>query len=177
MNLQNAISILSSRLDLNRWVSVSKNDSNENIFSNQFFNMRIKLFLFFSVMVLAANFSFAQNLTASVNITSDLEYFNDLSMVETLTTDYGKIEEDQYYKIPAQVSKFDSRTKAFYISSEGSKYSKAEILEVTTNKTLKEVDLQVSKRKVDMSDIPSGSYYLILTNDSGAVHSEQIVIL
>ena len=177
MNLQSPISNLSSSLDINIGVSERKNHTNENIFSIQFFIMRIKLFLAFSIIILVSNFSIAQNLTVSVNITSDSEYFNDLSMVETLNTDYGNVEEELYYKIPVQISKFDSRTQAFYISNEGSKYSKAEILEVTTNETLKEVDLKDSKRKVDMSDVPAGSYYLILSNESGAVHSEQIVIL
>jgi len=172
--IPNEIFILKSRLYWNRRISINKNHTNEYILSHQFFNMRVKLFLGSVAMIITTSLSMAQDLAINTN---QSDFFNDLSFEETVITDNIENKNDFDYEITEQVSKFDWRTKSFFISNGATKYSKAEILEVQSNKTVKEVDLNDSNRKVDMSNISAGSYYLILTNDSGEIHSEQIVIL
>lgn len=128
-------------------------------------------------MFLLVNVVSAQNLTADISITSDSDFLTDVTSFDSESEDFYEESEDVYYDVPVQAAEFNWRTKSFHIASGAVEYNTAELLDEVTNKTVKTVKLTDSNRKVDMIDVPSGSYYLILTNDSGQVHSEKIVII
>ena len=128
-------------------------------------------------MFLLTNVVLAQNLTADISSTSVSDYINDFTSLDDEVSKLKETSKDVYYDVPVQVAKFKWRTKTFEIAKEVTKYSKAELLDEFSNKTIKTVKLDEFNSSVDMNDVPSGSYYLILTNDAGEVYSEKILIL
>ena len=129
----------------------------------------IGLFLFSS----AVN---AQNLVANTSNGNDLNYVTDFPTVYIGLSDFDEADNGVYYDIPVQTAEYDSQSKTFIISKELSNYSYVELLEVVSNETVKSFRLKGVDR-VDMSDVSTGTYYLILTKESGEVHSEKIVVL
>jgi len=55
-------------------------------------------------------------------------------------------------------------------------YTKAELLSSETNKTVRTTNLDSDNKSVDLNNIDSGSYYLILSNEKGDVFSEKLII-
>ncbi len=139
--------------------------------------MCAKLFRCITVMFLFVNIASAQNLTADISSTVQSDFLTDFSSIDEEIIESSEASTEVYYDIPEQVSHFNWRTKSFDIAEGTVKYTQAELLDEDSNETVKTVKLSKSKSKVDMSDVPSGSYYLILSNDAGEVHSEKIVIL
>ncbi len=138
--------------------------------------MYTKLSISIISMFLLVNVVSAQDFTADVSISSDLDYFNEYVSTDSEVSNLSVDTKDIYFDVPAQVSQFNTQTKLFSIANGTTKYSQAELLDKAGNKTIKTVELAESNRSMDMSDVPSGSYYMILTNDSGEVHSEKIII-
>lgn len=73
----------------------------------------------------------------------------------------------------------DTRGEAntLYIIDKEQKYSRAELLNEETNKTVIKKKLTTADDAVDIKLVPPGSYYLILSHDNGDVYSEKIIIL
>ncbi len=141
--------------------------------------MCAKQFISITAMFFLMNMMSAQdNLIASTSsTTSPTDFFNDFTSLDSDMRSSSEADEDVYFDVPEQVSHFDWKTQTFEIAEGKVKYSKAEVLDENTNETVKTVKLEKSNGTVDMSDVPSGAYYLILTSDNGQVHSEKILIL
>lgn len=141
--------------------------------------MCAKQIISITAMFFLMNMMSAQdNLIASTSsTTSPTDFFNDFTSFDSDMRVSSEADEEVYFDVPEQVSHFDWKTKSFAISDSSVKYSKAEVLDENSNETIKVVKLLESNGNVDMSDVPSGAYYLILTSDDGKVHSEKILIL
>ncbi len=139
--------------------------------------MCAKLFTSVTAMFFLVNFVSAQNLTADISSTIHSDFQSDFSFVDNEVAEFSETNTEVFYDIPEQASHFNWRTKSFDITEGTVKYTQAELLDEDTNETVKTVELSKSNSKVDMSKVPSGSYYLILSNDAGDIHSEKIVIL
>ena len=141
--------------------------------------MCAKQFMSITAMFFLMNMMSAQdNLIASTSSTPNpTDFFNDFTSFDSDMRLSSEADEEVYFDVPEQVSRFDWKTQSFAIADGQVQYSKAEVLDEESNETIKVVKLQESNRTVDMSDVPSGAYYLILTSDDGKVHSEKILIL
>jgi len=140
--------------------------------------MCAKQFISITAMFFMMNMVSAQDLLiASTSNTSPTDFLNDYTSVESDSGIASEADTEVFYDVPVQVSHFNWRTKSLEITEGPIHYTNAEVLDEKSNETLKSVKLTKTKPNVDMSDVPSGSYYLILTSDDGKVHSEKILIL
>lgn len=124
--------------------------------------------------------TFAQsgNLLAA-NLTDNSLYLGDMSVTDH-SADVTDVNTTRFYEIPVSAVHFemDPTTNIIDIDITNKvQYTKAELLSKDTNQTIQNLELNESNNSVDVSNVESGTYYIILSNDEGKVFSEKIIIL
>jgi len=124
------------------------------------------------------SFAQADNLLAS-NLTDGPSYFED-TMDDINTIDVSDVNTVKNYEIPVAAVSFEMNPSTNVIDidiNNDVKYTKAELLSKDSNETVQSLNIDEDNQSVDISQINSGTYYLILSNEEGKVYSEKLIIL
>lgn len=141
-----------------------------------------KAILSMLVMVsLGASYGVAQTNTllasSFVDPSSNLDDHYPLTIEET---DYSESTISKRYDIPSSASIFEmdmSSNELKVHSNSDVIYTTAEILNKDSNTTVQKVQIKGGVESIDLSDVATGSYYMILSNKKGDILSEKITIL
>ncbi len=141
-----------------------------------------KAILSMLVMVsLGASYGVAQTNTllasSFVDPSSNLDDHYPLTIEET---DYSESTISKSYDIPSSASIFEmdmSSNELKVHSNSDVIYTTAEILNKDSNTTVQKVQIKGGVESIDLSDVATGSYYMILSNEKGDILSEKITIL
>jgi len=100
-------------------------------------------------------------------------------LVSESTNSASKKSTPKYYTVPESKVGFQMDPVSNLINIDINNeviYTKAELLSSETNKTVRTTNLDSDNKSVDLNNIDSGSYYLILSNEKGDVFSEKLII-
>lgn len=124
--------------------------------------------------------SYAQsNDLLAANLDNDISFYGDVMNIET-SGDVSNINDTKYYDVPQKAVSFEMNLSTTSIDidiNNDEKYTRAELLSKDSNETLQTQKLNENNQSLDLSQVSSGTYYLILSNDEGKVFSEKIIVL
>ena len=142
--------------------------------------MKNSLFSILAMLTLGASLSTAQSNTlfASSDINIE-ETSNESYLLDNEFEDFNNVSESESYDTPTNSSIIKMHTIGLLDINVNSnvKYTKAEILNKDSNLIVKSLPMNEGMKSINISELKPGSYYMILSNDSGDVFSEKIIIL
>jgi len=121
----------------------------------------------------------SENLLASNDIGSEYLSYDSKEVYRT-TANASPKNAIKHYEMPKKSVdlKLGSNRNWINISVNNTvKYTKAELLNSTSNETVHTLQLNSSQSSVNIAEVASGTYFLILSNNAGDIFSEKLIIL